>query len=82
MKDFENKLRWLVRDSIADVAPENVDAVVDSILSDMLGGASLALEKIISEIDDSMGFYEIRSKMFDFKGNVDLLLLQITKPFS
>lgn len=78
MKEFENRLRNIVRNSIGMVEPEHVDAVVDSILTDSLGGASLALEKVVLDIDDSMNYYEIRNYIIEFKGEIDLMILRIT----
>lgn len=79
MKAFENKLRNIVRDSIGMVEPEHVDAVVDTILTDSLGGASLALEKVVLDIDDSMNYYEIRNYIIEFKGDIDLMIMKLTK---
>lgn len=70
--EYENQLRGIARDLIEFCEPEHVDHVVDGIISDMYGGGSKALELILSQIDDSMGFYEIRSLLIDFKADIDI----------
>jgi len=69
---YEQKTRSITRNLIAEVEPENVDAVVDSITGDMNIGALISIEVILANIDDSMGYYEIRELLLDFKVKVDL----------
>ena len=71
-KQYEEKTRSIARDLIAEVEPENVDAVVESITQDMSVGASTALEIIQYHIDDSMGYYEIAEIIRDLKVKIDM----------
>lgn len=75
INELDKKFRTTVRDLIDNVEPENVDAVVDSILTDMYGGASNALEQLQLSIDDSMGYYEIAELIRDLRVAIDLKLM-------
>lgn len=72
---LDKKLREAARNVIDNVEPENVNAVVDSILTDLYGGASTALEEILLNIDDSMGYYEISALIRELKVAIDLKLM-------
>ena len=75
INDLDKKLRTTARDLIDCVEPENVDAVVDSILTDMYGGASTVLEQLQLSIDDSMGYYEISQLIRDLRVAINLKLM-------
>ncbi|SEG62624.1 hypothetical protein [Sphingobacterium lactis] len=75
INNLDKKLRETARNLIDNIEPENVDAVVDSILTDMYGGASSVLEEILLNIDDSMGYYEIAEIIRELRVEIGLKLM-------
>ena len=81
METIINKLdketRNYISNVVGDIEPENVDAVVDAIQTDMFTGANILINLLIQKfLNEEMNHWELKIELEDLRHNLTTYLLK------